>query len=55
MRQTRIEEREESLAVHGQPYENLQGRTTANNLREYTCFTDRNAETDSAGMGEQKC
>ncbi|KAK2836667.1 hypothetical protein Q7C36_014536 [Tachysurus vachellii] len=33
MRQTRVEEREENLAVHGQPYENLQARTTGNNLQ----------------------
>ncbi|KAI5091589.1 protein shisa-9B, partial [Silurus meridionalis] len=33
MRQTGGEEREESLAVHGQPYETLQARTTGNNLQ----------------------
>ncbi|KAF5908039.1 protein shisa-9B-like, partial [Clarias magur] len=33
MRHTSGEEHEESMAVHGQPYENLQARTTGNNLQ----------------------
>lgn len=51
IRQRGGEEHEESLAVHGQPYENLPARTTGNNLREYTCFLNCNTRTMCSPTG----